>query len=106
MAGMSLSTPTLQTARLRLRRFNDSDANALFALHTNADVLRSRSAPPWSERVRADQFITACRQMAEAGTGTRLAVDRVSDGAFIGWGRPKPGDPAFPSGALGYCLFA
>ncbi len=85
MARMSLSTPTLHTARLRLRPFTDADANALFALHSSAIVLRFWDAPPWSERVRAERFITACRQMAEEGTGTRLAMDRVSDGAFIGW---------------------
>ena len=85
MAGMSLPTPTLHTARLRLRPFTDADADALFALHSSAYVLRYWDAPPWSERVRAEQFITACRQIADEGTGTRLAVDRVSDGAFIGW---------------------
>ena len=40
MASMSLPTPTLHTARLRLRPFNDTDANALFALHSSAYVLR------------------------------------------------------------------
>ena len=83
MARMSLPTPTLHTARLRLRPFNDADANALFALHSSAYVLRYWDAPPWSERVRAERFITACRQMAEEGTGTRLAVDRDSDGATL-----------------------
>src|SRR6185369_10862189 len=82
---MSLPTPTLHTARLHLRPFDDADANDLFALHSSAYVLRYWDAPPWSERVRAERFITACRQMAEEGTGTRLAVDRISDGAFIGW---------------------
>jgi RimJ/RimL family protein N-acetyltransferase len=76
---MSLPTPTLHTARLRLRPFNDADADALFALHSSAYVLRYWDAPPWSERVRAEKFITACRQMAEEGIGTRLAVARVSD---------------------------
>ena len=85
MTRMSLPTPTLHTARLRLRPFDDADANALFALHTSTKVLRYWDAPPWSERGRAERFITACRQMAEAGTGTRWAMDRVSDGAFIGW---------------------
>ena len=28
-------------------------------------------APPWSDRVRAEKFITTCRQMAEEGTGAR-----------------------------------
>ncbi|HET7735758.1 MAG TPA: GNAT family N-acetyltransferase [Nocardioidaceae bacterium] len=69
MTRMSLPSPTLHTARLRLRPFAEADANDLFALHSNADVLRFWDAPPWSERMRADRFITACRQMAEGGTG-------------------------------------
>jgi RimJ/RimL family protein N-acetyltransferase len=101
---MSLSTPTLHTARLRLRPFNDSDANALFALHSNATVLRYWDAPLWSERLRAERFITACREIAEAGTGTRLAVDRVSDGAFIGWCSLTRWNPDYRSASMGYCL--
>jgi RimJ/RimL family protein N-acetyltransferase len=104
MAGMSLPTPTLHTARLRLRPFNDADANALFALHSSAYVLRYWDAPPWSEHVRAERFITACRQMAEEGTGTRLAVDRDSDGAFIGWCSLTRWNPDFRSASMGYCL--
>jgi hypothetical protein len=37
---MSLLTPTLTTARLRLRPFTETDADGLLALHSNADVLR------------------------------------------------------------------
>jgi len=73
----------MHTDRLRLRPFDDADANDLFALHSSAYVLRYWDAPPWSQRGRAERFITACRQMAESGTGARLAVDRVRDGAFI-----------------------
>ena len=104
MTRMSLSTPTLHTARLRLRPFNDSDANALFAMHSNAYVLRYWDAPPWNERLRAERFITACRQIAEAGTGTRLAVDRVSDGAFIGWCSLTRWNPDYRSASMGYCF--
>jgi RimJ/RimL family protein N-acetyltransferase len=57
MMRMALPTPTLHTARLRLRPF-DADANDLFALHSNAYVLRYWDASPWSERVRAERFIT------------------------------------------------
>lgn len=101
---MSLSTPTLHTARLRLRPFSDSDAEALFTLHSNAHVLRYWDAPPWSERERAERFLTACRRMAEEGTGTRLAVDRGSDGAFIGWCSLTRWNPDFRSASMGYCL--
>ena len=93
MTGTSLPTPPLNTARLRLRPFDDTDANDLFVLHSNAYVLRYWDAPPWTERVRAERFITACRQMAQEGTGARLAVDRVSDGAFIGWCSLNPLTP-------------
>ncbi|MFI7414718.1 hypothetical protein ACIBU0_39385 [Streptomyces sp. NPDC049627] len=55
---MSLSTPSLHTARLRLRAFEDAEANDLFALHSSAYVPRYWDAPLWSERVRAEQFIT------------------------------------------------
>ena len=87
MTRMSLPTPTLHTARLRLRPFDDADANDLFALHSSANVLRYWDAPPWSERVRAERFIAACRQMAEGGTGARgwpwivSATGRSSAGA-------------------------
>ena len=106
MARMSLSTLSLHTARLRLRPFDDSDANALFLLHSDAHVLRYWDAPPWTERERAERFITACRQLAEAGTGVRLAVDRVSDGAFIGWCSLTRWNPGHRSASLGYCYDA
>src|ERR1700704_4817137 len=104
MARMSLPTPTLHTGRLLLRPVTSADADALFAMHSSAYVLRYWDAPPWSERVRAERFITACRQMAQEGTGARLAVDRVSGGAFIGWGSLNRGDPDHRSASLGYCF--
>src|ERR1700734_1091723 len=104
MMGTSLPTPTLLTARLRLRPFDDADADDLFALHSDAHVLRYWDAPPWSERGRAERFITACRQMAQDGTGARLAVDRVCDGAFIGWCSLNRWNPDYRSASLGYCF--
>ena len=104
MALMSLPTPTIHTARLRLRPFTSADADALFALHSNAFVLRYWDAPPWSEPARAERFISACRQMAEEGSGARLAIDRASDGTFLGWCGLSRWNPTFRSAALGYCL--
>jgi [ribosomal protein S5]-alanine N-acetyltransferase len=83
MARMSLPTPTLRTARVWLRPFTNTDADAL--MHSSAYVLRYWAAPPWSERARAERFIAACGRMAEEGSGARLAINRVSDNAFIGW---------------------
>ncbi|MEZ0109571.1 ribosomal-protein-alanine N-acetyltransferase [Catenulispora sp. EB89] len=100
----SLRAPSLQTARLRLRAFEDSDADALFALQSNAYVLRYWDSLPWTERARAEQFIARCRQMESEGSGVRLAVDRVSDGAFIGWCTVPAWNPDFRSAKLGYCF--
>src|SRR3954449_4142024 len=104
MASVPLATPTLHSHRLLLRPFNDADADALFALHSNAHVLRYWDAPPWTERARAERFIAACRTMADEGSGARLAIDRLSDGAFIGWCALARWNPDFRSASLGYCF--
>lgn len=104
MARMALPTPTLRTGRLRLRPFTGEDAGALFALHSNAHVLRYWDAPPWREPERAERFLAASRQMAEDGSGARLAIDRLADGAFVGWCSVSRWNAEFRSAALGYCL--
>lgn len=104
MTRMALPTPTLHTDRLRLRPFDDADADALYALQSNAHVLRYWDAPPWTKRDRALTFINKCRKMAEDSTGARLAVDRLEDGAFIGWCSLTRWDPDYRSAAMGYCF--
>jgi [ribosomal protein S5]-alanine N-acetyltransferase len=104
MTRMGLPPPTLHTARLRLRPFLSADADALFALHSNAYVLRYWDAPAWSERARAEHFIAACQQMANEGSGARLAMDRLSDGSFVGWCSLTRWNPNYRSASLGYCL--
>lgn len=101
---MSLPTPTLRTARLSLRPFNEADAGAMFSLHSNPRVLRYWDAPPWKEPARAQRFLAACRQVEEDGTGARLAIERIADGAFIGWCGLAKWNPEYRSAALVYCL--
>lgn len=99
-----LPTPTLRTARLRLRAFEDTDAGDLFALHGNAHVLRYWDAPPWGDPARAEGFLAACRRMAQEGTGARVAVDRVRDETFIGWCTLTSWNPEHRTASLGYCF--
>jgi ribosomal-protein-alanine N-acetyltransferase len=106
MSGMSVPTPTLHTARLLLRPVTGADADALFALHSSAYVLRYWDAPPWRERDRAERFIAACREMADEGTGARPVIERASDGAFLGWCGLSRWNPVYRSASLGYCLDA
>jgi RimJ/RimL family protein N-acetyltransferase len=94
----------LETARLRLRPFDDADADDLFALQSDAQVLRYWDSPPWTDPKRSERFLAGCRQMAEEGTGARVAVDRLSDGAFIGWCTFNEWNPDFRSASLGYCF--
>ncbi|KES08461.1 GCN5 family acetyltransferase [Streptomyces toyocaensis] len=101
---MTLAAPVLHTARLRLRPFTDADANPLFALHSSAYVLRYWDSPPWTERARAEKFITTCQKMADEGTGARVAIDRTSDGAFVGWCGLSGWNPDYRSASLGYLL--
>jgi len=101
---MALSPPTLRTGRLLLRPFADTDADALFAVHTNAVVMRYWDGPMWTGRERSERFIATCREMAVAGTGTRLAVERLSDGTFIGWCTVQRWNPEYRSASLGYCF--
>jgi len=101
---MSLPAPTLHTDRLHLRPFASADADALLALHSSAHVLRYWDAPPWTERARAERFIATCRQIAEEGSGARLAMDRSSDGAFLGWCGLTRYNRDHRTASLGYCL--
>ena len=101
---MPLPTPTLHTARLRLRPVTSADADALFAMHSSAHVLRYWDSPPWSERERAERFIATCQQMAEEGSGARPVIERASDGAFLGWCGLTRWNPVYRSASLGFVL--
>jgi RimJ/RimL family protein N-acetyltransferase len=99
-----LPTPTLHTARLLLRPFTEADTDAIFALGSNPRVLRYWDAPPWHEYAQAERFIARCQQMAQEGSGARLAIERSADGQFIGWCTFMNWDPTYRSAMLGYCL--
>ena len=104
MTGVPLETPTLLTTRLRLRPFEDSDGESLFALHSDPRVVRFWDSPPWNERERATRFLDTCRDLAGAGTGARVAIERLSDGAFIGWCGITRWNSEYRSASLGYCF--
>ncbi len=101
---MALPTPTLHTARLRLRPVTEADADHLFALHSKATVLRYWDSSPWTEPARAERFLATCRQLSEDGTGARLVLERACDSAFLGWCGLARYDAVHRSAALGYVL--
>ncbi|WP_151081568.1 GNAT family N-acetyltransferase [Nocardioides cynanchi] len=101
---MSLPTPTLHTERLRLRPFAVRDSEALYALQSNATVLRYWDSPPWTDPARTEQFLANCHKIEEEGSGARLVIERVSDTAFLGWCALSRWNPDFRSASLGYVL--
>jgi RimJ/RimL family protein N-acetyltransferase len=103
---MRLTTPTLHTARLRLRPFTLADADVIYTLQSDAYVLRYWDSAPWQDRLRAERFLATCKQLEEEGTGVRLAIDRADDGAFIGWCCVNGWNPDYRSASLGYCFDA
>lgn len=101
---MPLPAPTLTTDRLHLRPIVEADADELFALHSDALVLRYWDSPPWTDPARAERFVATCERLADEGSGTRLAVTRGEDGAFLGWCGLSGWNPDFHSASLTYCL--
>ncbi len=101
---MSLPTPTLHTARLNLRPFTEADTNAIFALMSDPVVLRYGDTPPWKERAQAVHFIAGCKQLEQEGSGARLAIERTTDGTFIGMCNLFKWNEIYRSIKLGYCL--
>jgi len=103
MTGTSLPTPTLRTARLRLRPFDDADANDLFALHSSAHVLRYWDAP---------RGANACAP----SVSSRLAGRWHRGGPGHGWPwtvsptdvhrlvQPEPVESGLPQRVAGYCF--
>lgn len=101
---MTLPTPTLHTERLTLRPFTDADGDDLYALQSNVEVLRYWDSPPWTDRSSVPRFIAGCRQMADEGTGARVAIERTGDQVFVGWCTFNSWNPDFRSASLGYCF--
>jgi ribosomal-protein-alanine N-acetyltransferase len=99
-----LPTPTLRLDRLTLRPVEETDADDLFTLMSDAHVLRYWDSSPWTDPERARAFVARSHRMAEEDSGARLVVERAADGAFLGWITFTSWDPDLHSAELGYVL--
>ena len=99
-----LPTPTLRTERLTLRPVSETNADDLFALMSDARVLRYWDSSPWTDPQQAAAFVTRSHRMAEDDSGARVVVERAVDGAFLGWVTFTGWDPEHRSASLGYVL--
>lgn len=87
-----------------MRPFADTDAAAIYALQSNARVLRYWDSPPWKERSRAQEFLATCRKMEQEGSGARFAIEAMPEQGFIGWCAMFRWNPTYRSLGIGYCL--
>jgi RimJ/RimL family protein N-acetyltransferase len=94
--------PTLESTRLRLRPYRDSDVDRMFQLYSDPLVMRYWSFPPWTHRAQAEAYVQrALNEMAEGrtlpwavatraddrlvGTTTMFALDTLQGRAEIGY---------------------
>ena len=97
----------LETERLILRRFTEDDADALFELHDDPQVMRylNGGLPADRDEIVTDYLPNYLRYYERfTGYGFWAAIEKTS-GDFLGWFhfRPRPEDPA-DEPELGYRL--
>ncbi|MGA0610463.1 GNAT family N-acetyltransferase [Caldimonas sp. KR1-144] len=76
--------PTLEAPRLRLRMLRDGDADAIFAVFGDPQVMRYASRPAMTERAAAAAYIEGIRHDFTARRLFQWGIERRGDGAVIG----------------------
>src|SRR5258708_3568144 len=71
--------------RVRLRRIEESDADALFAIHRDPEVTRYQSKPAMTDRAQAEGLIARIRAGYESGSSLQLGIERKEDGVLVGY---------------------
>jgi RimJ/RimL family protein N-acetyltransferase len=76
--------PTLASARVRLRPYRGDDAPAMFALYSDAAVMRYWSFPPWTEAAEADAYLVRAAAHAAQGLALPWAIADIADDRLVG----------------------
>jgi RimJ/RimL family protein N-acetyltransferase len=74
----------IELERVRLRRLEAADADALFAIYRDAEVARYLSHPPMTARAEAESLIGRIQEGYADGSSWQLAVERSADRLVIG----------------------
>lgn len=101
---MSFLDLVLPTPRLRLRPLRADDAEALFAVFSDPEVMRYWSTPPWTSIDQAHQRIAADTAGMAAGEHLRLGIERQADGRLVGQCTLFDIVPSCRRAEIGYCL--
>ncbi|RQU33427.1 N-acetyltransferase [Burkholderia cenocepacia] len=76
--------PTLKTSRLLLREILVADAPSLFSVHGDAEGMRWFGTDPMTNPEEADRLVQVFADWRTNGSGVRWAIERHSDGRFLG----------------------
>lgn len=74
----------LVTPRLVLRQHVPGDAAALFAMHSDPQVMRYWSTPPWTSPETAVEALERHRRKVAAGEYVQLAISLAGDDSLLG----------------------
>lgn len=80
----SFSELTLHTNRLLLRPLRESDADALFRIHSDPQVMRYMSTPPWPSIDKAHELIARNKEAMAVGKFIHLGLERKKGKDLIG----------------------
>lgn len=93
----------LETQRLLLREFSMADAEQLFLLNKDPDVLKYTGDQAFQNVAEARSFLENYNQYQKYGFGRWPVIDKVS-GEFLGWCGLKY-DPAIDETDIGFRFF-
>ncbi|WBV54081.1 GNAT family N-acetyltransferase [Chryseobacterium gambrini] len=75
----------LETQRLILRKFEETDAERLFLLDSDPEVMKYIGMPPLSDITESENVIKMIQQQYRDNGVGRLAVIEKESGLLIGW---------------------
>lgn len=100
---MSMSIPRLEGARIRLRPLRGDDADALYALHSDPQVMRYWSRTAWTDHAESIGHLERMAQ-AERDGDIPWAIARRDDDVLIGSLSLFQIVPEHARGTFGYAL--
>lgn len=74
----------LDTPRLLMRPLRESDAQVLFVMHGDPQVMRYWSTPPWTDIAPAQAMIATDRDPLNQGRHIRLGIELKADALLVG----------------------
>jgi len=96
--------PTLLSPRVALRWLEEEDADALFEIFSDPEVMRFWSSPPMRDRDAARRLLEMVREAFRSRTGFRWAIARREDDLAIGTCSLFHLDPDNRRAEIGYAL--